>query len=201
MPAFLIAWITAYGVAAIFGLLLLGVFGLPVPDETLLTFAGVLVHDGHMRFAPTWAAAALGSICGITLNYLLGRTAGLAVVHRYGSWLHVSADDLHRVERWLERHGRWTLTFAYFVPGVRHLTGLLAGSAQLPLGRFARFAYPGAVAWTLTFISLGWYVGGRWEPVLAALHRHLALGAAALAVAAGLYAIAHAWWMRRRRRE
>src|SRR3982750_4566547 len=101
MPAALVPWITAYGPAAIFALLFLGVFGLPVPDETLLTFAGVLVHDGPMHFATAWIAAAAGSMCGITLNYVVGRTVGPAIVHRYGGLLHVTVEDLGRVERWL----------------------------------------------------------------------------------------------------
>jgi membrane protein DedA with SNARE-associated domain len=200
MPAFLAHWITAYGSAAIFGLLLLGVFGLPVPDETLLTFAGVLVHDGRLGFATTWTAAALGSMCGITLNYIVGRTAGSAVVHRYGRLLHLTSDDLHRVEAWLERRGKWTLTVGYFIPGVRHLTGIVAGSTELPLSIFASFAFPGAVGWTLAFISLGRYVGARWETVLAEVHRHVAQLVALAVIAGGGYIIAHVWWARRARR-
>ncbi len=201
MPPFLVHWITTYGAAALFVLLLLGVFGLPVPDETLLTFAGVLVHEGHLAFGTTWVAAALGSMCGITLSYVLGRTAGLALVDRYGAWLHVTGDHLRRVERWLERGGMWTLTFGYFVPGVRHLTALVAGSSQLPFPLFARFAYAGAIVWTLTFIALGWYVGERWQLVLASVHQHITVLVAVLIGAAAVYAIAHAWWVRGARRQ
>lgn len=35
-------WITHYGYVAIFVLLMLGIVGLPVPDEALLTFVGYL---------------------------------------------------------------------------------------------------------------------------------------------------------------
>lgn len=201
MLPFVVHWITTYGVAALFVLLLLGVFGLPVPDETLLTFAGVLVRDGHLHFVPAWIAASLGSICGITLSYVLGRTAGLALVERYGRWLHVTRDHLERVERWFEHGGTWTLTIGYFVPGVRHLTALVAGSSRLPFPIFARFAYPGAVAWTLTFVSLGWYVGHRWESALATVHQHVTIVAAVLIVATLVYLVAHAWWRRRGRRQ
>src|SRR5579859_4008251 len=57
VPDFLVHWIATYGLGAIFGLLFLGVFGLPVPDETLLTFAGVLVRQGRLPLIPTFFAA------------------------------------------------------------------------------------------------------------------------------------------------
>ena len=117
MPIPVIHWITQYGPPALFGLLMLGIIGLPIPDETLLTFAGVLVSQGKLAFAPTWLAANLGSMVGITVSYVLGRTTGLALVHRYGSWFHLTDERLHRVNLWLSHKGKWALTFGYFVPG------------------------------------------------------------------------------------
>lgn len=198
MPPSFLHWIAAYGPLAIFVLLFLGVFGLPVPDETLLTFAGVLVRQGNLHLVPALAAAILGSMGGITLSYTIGRIFGLGAVDRFGRWLHVTREDLARVEGWFEHSGRWLLTFGYFIPGVRHFTALVAGSSRLPAPVFARFAYAGAAIWATTFIALGWYVGPAWEQALAAAHRHmatLAVVAGALAIA---YVAAHRWWLRRR---
>ena len=61
-------WIAHYGYAAIFSLLILGIVGLPVPDEWLLTFAGYLIFTNHLRAIPTLAAAMIGSMCGITAS-------------------------------------------------------------------------------------------------------------------------------------
>jgi membrane protein DedA with SNARE-associated domain len=197
VPPFLLHWIATYGIAAIFVLLFLGVFGLPVPDETLLAVTGVLVRQGHLRFAPALAAATLGSMAGITLSYALGRRFGLGFVDRFGAWIHLTRADLARVEAWFERSGRWLLTFGYFIPGVRHFTALVAGSSGLPAPVFARFAYTGAALWATSFMTLGWYMGPAWEVALAAAHRHLLLlGAVALVVGA-LYVVAHRWWLRR----
>jgi membrane protein DedA with SNARE-associated domain len=184
-------WIGSYGPVALGLLLMLGVFGLPVPDETLLTFAGVLVRNGRMYFATTWLAATVGSMCGISISYILGRRLGPAAVTRFGRWLHVNQEDLDRVEKWLERSGKWALTFGYFVPGVRHFTAIVAGSTQLPLRIFATFAYSGAVLWSLTFIVLGWIVGNRWERALETAHRHIAVLAAIAIAGAIVYALIH----------
>ena len=199
MPPSLLHWIAAYGPAAIFVLLLLGVFGLPVPDETLLTFAGVLVREGHLHFASTLAAATLGSMAGITLSYAVGHTLGLGAVDRFGRWVHVTRADLARVEHWFERSGRWVLTFGYFIPGVRHFTAIVAGSSRLPLPVFARYAYGGALIWTTTFVTLGWYMGPAWETALAAAHRHIITVVIVIVLVAGAYIVAHRWWLRRRK--
>lgn len=191
MPESLLHWITAYGPGAVFVLLFLGVFGLPVPDEPLLTFAGVLARKGDLPFIPTLAAAILGSMGGITLSYIVGRTLGLGVVDRFGRWLHVTRADLTRVSGWFEHSGRWLLTFGYFIPGVRHFTALAAGSSGLPAPVFARYAYSGAAIWASTFMTLGWYVGPEWETALATVHRHVATVAIVAVVLAGVYAIVH----------
>ena len=198
MPESLLHWVHGYGPAALFVLLFLGVFGLPVPDETLLTFTGVLIREGELHFVPAYIAAVLGSMGGISLSYSIGRVFGLGVVDRFGRWMHVTRKDLGRVEGWFERSGRWLLTFGYFVPGVRHFTAIVAGSSRLPAHVFARFAYAGAAMWALTFITLGWYVGPAWEAALARAHRHIGILVVAIVVVGGGYAIWHRWRLRRR---
>ncbi|HTI39286.1 MAG TPA: DedA family protein [Vicinamibacterales bacterium] len=201
MAEAILQWIAAYGLGAIFVLLMLGVFGLPVPDETLLTFTGVLIGQGRLGFPSSWAVAASGSMCGITLSYVLGRTGGRAILVHYGSWLHVTHERVTRVERWMEHSGRWALTFGYFVPGVRHLTAIVAGSSELPPSIFALAAYPGAALWSLTFITLGWYVGDRWEEVLAIVHRHLVSASVVLAVGIAAYLLIRGVPKRRDRKD
>jgi len=82
--------IAHYGYAAIFALLVLGIVGLPVPDETLLTFTGYLVFRGQLKPVPAFLAAMLGSGCGITISYLLGRVFGAPLIHRYGRYIHLT---------------------------------------------------------------------------------------------------------------
>ena len=78
-------WIEHHGYVGIFSLLAFGIVGLPVPDEWLLTFSGFLVFKGTLRFVPTFGAAFLGSACGITVSYTLGRIFDTYVIVKYGS--------------------------------------------------------------------------------------------------------------------
>jgi membrane protein DedA with SNARE-associated domain len=177
-------WITQHGYAGIFSLLVFGIVGLPVPDEWLLTFSGYLVFRHTFRFLPTFIAAFLGSACGITVSYTLGRIFDTYVLVKYGRFFHLTPQRLARVHAWFERRGRWTLLVGYFIPGVRHLTGYVAGVSELSYANFALFAYTGAFCWAAIFITLGYFVGEQWDRVMATLHetKLLTIGLALAAV-------------------
>jgi membrane protein DedA with SNARE-associated domain len=189
-------WISQYGYVAIFFLLVLGIVGLPVPDETLLTFTGVLISRGRFSFLPAFLAALLGSGCGITISFWLGRIFGLKVLHKYGKYVHFTEDRLNKVHWWFERIGKWALTFGYFIPGVRHFTAYVAGSAELESHVFAVFAYSGAFIWVSTFISLGYFFGEHWQTILEMVHRNLIEATVVAAVLIAAYA-AWRWWRKR----
>ena len=167
---FFVDLVSRFSYGGIFGLLMFGIFGLPVPDETLLTFCGYLVSRGELQYVPTVAAAFLGSCCGVTVSYLPGRKLGLAAVHRFGRYVHLDDASLQRVHRWFERAGRWVLTFGYFIPGFRHITAIVAGTSCLEFKTFATYAYAGALIWSVAFVTLGYYVGGRWEAMSEQMH-------------------------------
>ena len=187
-------WIMQYGYGAIFVLLMLGIVGLPVPDETLLTFAGYLVFKQKLTFLPTLATAFLGSSCGITVSYACGRGLGLHLVRKVGPLLRLKPEHLSQVQTWFARWGKYTLIIGYFVPGVRHVTAFVAGSSKLSLPVFALFAYSGALVWTSSFIGLGYLFGEEWAHLSDTLHRPLIMLAALISLALALYLLL---WRRR----
>ena len=189
-------WITHHGYVGIFSLLVFGIVGLPVPDEWLLTFSGYLVFKRTLFFIPAFAAAFLGSASGITLSYALGRIFDTYVLMKYGRYFHLTPDRLERVHSWFETRGRWTLIIGYFIPGVRHLTGYVAGASELSYPSFALFAYSGAFCWALIFITLGYMLGEEWDRVLRSLHQTKLL----MILAAAAVAIAYFAFVYRRRR-
>jgi membrane protein DedA with SNARE-associated domain len=190
----ILGWLSHYGYAGLFALLLLGIVGLPIPDETLLVFSGYLISTGRLHALPAFLAGFTGSMCGISLSYTIGRSLGHRVVIRYGRVLHITEERLDRVHRWFARVGEWLLTIGYFIPGVRHFTALVAGTSELEYKRFALFAYTGAALWVSTFLMVGYLVGENWREALELVHRYtLAFAAVLVLMAAAL------WWLRKRR--
>ena len=69
--------VARYGYFAIFGLLMLGIVGPLIPDETILVFAGILAREGRLDYVAVLAAGYAGSLCGITMSYVVGVRAAV----------------------------------------------------------------------------------------------------------------------------
>ena len=169
----LLIWISHYGYLGIFSLLVFGIVGLPVPDETLLTLSGFLIYKGTLQLIPTFLAAYFGSITGISISYAIGSTFGHRVLIKYGHYIHITEERLQKAHNWFEKTGRWTLIIGYFIPGIRHIVAIFAGTSELQLWEFALFAYTGGLIWTATFLSVGYFFGDNWSSVLDIINHHI----------------------------
>jgi len=161
-------WIGRYSYTAIFGLLVAGIVGFPIPDQLVLLISGYFVLTHVLTLTPTLAAAILGSICGITLSYCIGR--GL------GSYLSTTGFGRKRLEhghRLFDRFGNWGLIFGFFIPGVRNLIGIVPGMMQIDAARFARYAYPGAVISSVACIFAGFLLGTQALWLMGSINRVL----------------------------
>lgn len=152
-------WLLEYGIYAIFLLLALGIIGLPIPDETIIALAGVLVAKGKLSLIPTLIAVYGGGLTGITLSYLLGYTYGHYLIRRFGYLLGITPDKINKAERWFKEIGKWMLFFGYFIVGLRHLAGFVAGIMKLSYKQFALFAYPGVLFWGSGIFTIGYTFG------------------------------------------
>lgn len=190
----LLVWLSHYGYAGLFALLMLGIVGLPIPDETLLVFSGYLISTGRLKPGAAFVAGLAGSGCGISLSYFIGRTLGREAVKRYGPYIHLTEARLDMVHGWFLRVGEWLLAIGYFIPGVRHFTALVAGTSRLEFRTFALFAYAGAGVWVATFLSIGYLVGENWRTVVALIQRYT-VSAVVLAVVVAMFV----WWWQKQR--
>lgn len=172
-------WVTQYGYAALFGSMMLGIIGIPIPDETLLTFAGYLVFQNLLQLQYALLAAFLGSASGISVSFEIGRRYGMPLLHK----LHIhslSEEKLVWTQAWYRRFGKWVLVIGYFIPGVRHFTAFAAGMSGLRYRTFGLFAYTGALIWSATFILLGRLVGTEWRTFSEEIRSGLLVGAGIL---------------------
>jgi len=165
-----IHYITQYGYLGLYFILLISILGLPLPDEFLLTFVGFMSFSGQLNPILAIISSAVGSMTGITIAYFLGRFFEAKVLAHLKK--HAGSERLEKVLRWYRNHGGKLLTVGYFIPGVRHLSGYVAGLSRLSYRNFASHSYLGAVAWTSLFIVLGRTLGSRWETILPIIHRY-----------------------------
>jgi len=169
-------WLQQYGPVALFFLLALGIIALPIPDESLLVGAGVLMSKGDLALLPTVIAAITGAWCGITVSYWLGIYLGPYIIaSRFGKLIGLRGPGFQKVQHWFSRIGKWLLMIGYFIPGVRHFVGYLAGTLGLPYRQFSLFAYTGGAVWSTLFLSLGYlfHQNGHWFATLGKYVGHL----------------------------
>ncbi|MDY0410323.1 DedA family protein [Virgibacillus soli] len=158
-------FISQFGYVAIFGLLTLGIIGLPVPDEVLLTYLGYVTSIGKMSFTFTFLTALLGSVLGISISYYLGLKLGEPFIKKYGKRFFISERTFERAKRLFHKYGAFMLVISYFIPGIRHVAAYMSGITRYSFKRFALFAYTGAVFWVLLFLVIGNRLGVHWNVI------------------------------------
>ncbi len=194
----ILSWVEANGYYALFAALMLGIVGLPIPDETILVFVGALLARGKFNPLLMWLTAWCGAMSGISLSYLIGRTLGIGFVRKYGKYFHLTPQRLENVHKWYEKMGQWILVIGYYIAGVRHFSAMIAGTTGLSYPRFALFAYTGAAIWVSTFLGLGYFLGDNWEAVAHLAHEYLLYASIVVLTIVAIYFGIR--WLRRRNR-
>lgn len=160
---YVIELINNYGYIILFTVLLLELIAFPLPGELMMTYCGFLVYQSKMNWFISILVATAAVIIGITIAYFIGAKLGTKFFDKYGSYFHLGPKQMEKTSRWFQSSGNILLILAYFIPGVRHITGYFSGITEISYKRFAINAYFGALLWTSTFISLGKVLGPDWE--------------------------------------
>ncbi|MDF2962702.1 MAG: rane protein [Paenibacillus sp.] len=188
-----------YGYIALYCLLAVGIIGIPVPDEILMTTVGSLtLAGGPLKFGTSFIVCFAGTMTGMIVSYYLGKTVGKPFLHRYGKWVKLTPQRLERAEGWFKKYGLWTVVFGYYVPGVRHFTCYLAGVSGVKFWRYLLYAGSGALVWCLTFLSLGHFIGINAPMIMGMIHHYMGLCVAIIVAFAAVGAYVY-WRLRRRR--
>ncbi len=190
-------WLGHYGYIGIFSLLLLGVVGLPVPDEWLLTFAGYLVYSGVMNFWVAVGVSTLASITGAMVDYLLALWLGRPFVVKLLKAFRLNVGALDRAERWFERSGQWTVFVARFVPGLRTVISLPAGLFEMRIRSFVLLTLAGCFLWSAILVYAGYLAGPAWNSAFASSQTVIEALSATVAAVAAAYIVYYVYGWRR----
>lgn len=171
-----------YGYIVLFISLLLEMIAFPLPGEALMTYCGYVIYTNKMSWLISIVVAAGGTITGITISYFIGRVLGTSFFEKHGHYIHLDKKRIDKVSNWFQGYGNKLLLMAYFIPGVRHVTGYFSGMTKISYRRFAVSAYIGGFIWTTTFISLGTVLGADWDKYHSLLKKYLVIISIIIAV-------------------
>ncbi|HTU01112.1 MAG TPA: DedA family protein [Candidatus Sulfotelmatobacter sp.] len=155
----------------IFGVLLLGSLGAPIPEEMPIIAAAVLSHEGIVRWWLVLPVCFLGVLSGDMVLYWVGRHWGEQVLN----WRVVRLVLTLKREQWLQaayrRHALKTVVTARHVMGLRAAAFLTAGMARVPFWKFV-VADAGAVALGVPFLfGMAYFFTDQIEAIAVDAHR------------------------------
>jgi len=138
----------------------------PVPSEAVMPFVGFLVSDGKWNLGASVFATSLGSLVGSLLSYCMGYYGGRPFVLKVGRYLLLDRHDLEWTEAFfMRRRGTATLFVSRFIPVVRHLISIPAGTGRMPLVPFVVATVLGATLWNTFLLFLGMKLREHWTLV------------------------------------
>lgn len=136
----------------------------PIPSEVILPLAGYLAKQGSLNLLLVFATSTLGAYAGALFLYWLGAKLGLKHSIRGLSKLPlVDRQDFEQAAGWFRKHGRPSIFFGRFLPGVRSLISLPAGASGMHLGTFSLYTLAGTAVWNGVLLGLGYLLGRQYR--------------------------------------
>lgn len=163
-----VSWLDTAGPVLVWVIVLSFVFvecaliiGLFLPGDSLLFGAGVVLaqHGSDMNAWLLSAAALIVAVFGNLVGYYIGQQTGGKLIARRGGRI-LNRHNLERAQRFLDRKGFFAIVAARWIPWIRTLAPLIAGTARMDQRRFLLATTLGGLLWVPTLVLLGYYGAG-----------------------------------------
>lgn len=132
--------------------------GIPFPGRLMLITVGSFSQpavEADARASIVIALAAIGTVAGDHVWYLVGRLKGGRLFEIYCRLFRLSESRIRATDRFLQRFGALALVFARLAATLRIVIMPLAVSRGMSYQRFVTFDFLGALLWATGFVSLG----------------------------------------------
>jgi membrane protein DedA with SNARE-associated domain len=180
-----------YGYAAVFGLVLIEDFGVPLPGETALILGAAYAGAGKLNIFVVALLGFLGALVGDNIGFAIGHFGGRPLLERYGRYVFLTPERIERATGFFERHGGWIIIIARFIEGLRQANGIIAGISGIHWAKFLVFNAIGAALWVTVWTSIGYFSGSHINTIYDTASRYSTY----VAIAFGVFVLA---WVARR---
>lgn len=134
-------------------------FGFFFPGDSLLFTAGIFASQGFMSIEVLLIGCILASIIGDSVGYWSGKKYGRKLFDR-DSGFFFKKQRLHDAEEFYEKHGKFTIIIARFVPIIRTFAPIVAGIGKMHYRTFISYNIFGGIAWVSAMLLSGYFLGG-----------------------------------------
>lgn len=157
--------ISHYGNTAIFFLMALESCCILIPSEVVLPFAGYLAYHHTLNFWTIVIVSTIANAVGSLVAYGIGLYGGRPFIRRFGKYVLLNEQHLHKAEHWFHKYGEITIFIGRLVPAVRAFVSLPAGVAKMSLWRFLLFTILGSLPWNMALTYAGLELHAHWNIV------------------------------------
>lgn len=158
MLDFLIAFFTDYGYIAVFGILILCGFGLPIPEDITLVSGGVISGLDLANPHTMCIVGLAGVLIGDSTMFIAGRIFGYRIQRIRTFRRILSPRRFSQIQRKFKQYGLSLLFVARFLPGLRSPIFLVAGmSRRIPYHTFILMDGFAALISVPVWIYLGYF--------------------------------------------
>ena len=193
-PLVILNLLAKFSYLAVFGLLVAGGIGIPVPEEVVQLGAGFLARQGTMALWPALVVTAGGILVGDFLLFRLGRSHGARVMASKHLKRFFTPERRAWVERHFENHDFLTVMVARIVSPFRLPVFASAGALGVRTRTFLLADGLAALVSVPLVFGLGYLFASHLAEVKRSLHEAEAVGAMLLVGLGG------AWSAVRRKR-
>lgn len=111
-------------------------------------------------------AAIAGATLGEYTGFLIGRLGGETLLEKHHRKLLISSHTYERSRAIFLKYAGWAIVVARFISGFREIAGILAGVFLMPPSSFLFSNVIGAILWSVSMGSLGYFLEGSWRRLL-----------------------------------
>lgn len=159
------SFVSQYGYFALFFILWIGFFSIPVPNEVIVMTSGFVTSKSYLSPIPALIVTYFGIVMSLSTLYLLGRFSFHPIQKKLQQRPKLK-EHIEKATVLIEKYGPYSLILGYLFPGVRHFVPFIIGSNKMKFRIFALYAYSTAAIWTVIFYFLGFFFGTHMAEVL-----------------------------------
>lgn len=168
----LLDYFTGYGYQAVFIVLLVSGFGVPIPEDITLVAGGVISGLGHANVHMMFLVGMVGVLLGDGVMFAIGRIYGERVLQFRPIARILTPERFAGVQEKFSRYGHWVLFVARFLPGLRSPIFITAGmTRRVPYWRFLLMDGFAALISVPVWVYLGYFGAANLDWLMTWVHR------------------------------
>ncbi len=137
--------------------------GLPLPEDILLITLGYIVFNGYGSLQKALLLGYLGIMIGDSIMFLMGKRCGIQILKNRLFSKIFTRERLKKAKRFTMDHGKKTIFFARFLPGLRSAVFFSCGTLKVKFRTFFLMDSLAALLSAPIFVFLGYFFGDKIE--------------------------------------